>query len=213
MPSATTSQSGLNTTYKPEVVVSVGYSPEPDTVGSNISHVVLIVAYSTVIVVSVAGNGIVLLSAVTCRRMRTVTNYHFIVNLAGADLMMAVFCVPFTFIANWLVDRWPFGAATCPIVPYLQTIVVFISAFTLVGLVAKNGQWPRSRFILDSEVSNVRTCRNTLAKISRNSVWSSLNCSLCPDNEVSNAMKATWPRGHGLVAKNGLISCHDEHRA
>lgn len=139
------SQYALNTTDKPEVV-SGGFSPEPETVGSNISHVVLIVAYSTVIVASVAGNGIVLLSVVTCRRMRTVTNYHFIVNLAGADLMMAVFCVPFTFIANWLVDRWPFGAAMCPIVPYLQTIVVFVSAFTLVGLVAKTAAyspyWP-----------------------------------------------------------------------
>ena len=65
--------------------------------------------------------------------MRTVTNY-FIVSLAGADLMMAVLCVPFTFVANWLVDRWPFGAAMCPVVSYLQTVAVFLSAFTLVGL-------------------------------------------------------------------------------
>jgi len=111
-------------------------------VGSNISHAVLIVAYSSVIVVSVAGNGIVILSVITCRRVRTVTNY-FIFSLAGADLMTAVMCVPFTFIANWLVDRWPFGAAMCPIVSYLQTVSVFLSAFTLVGLVANTlAPWP-----------------------------------------------------------------------
>ena len=110
---------------------------DTEMVGSNLSHAVLIVAYSSVIVVSVAGNGIVILSVITCRRMRTVTNY-FLVSLAGSDLMMAVLCVPFTFIANWLVDRWPFGTTMCPIVPYLQTVSVFLSAFTLVGLVAKN---------------------------------------------------------------------------
>jgi len=52
--------------------------------------------------------------------------------------MMAVLCVPFSFIANWLVDSWPFGLAMCPTVSYLQTVSVFLSAFTLVGLI--NGQ-------------------------------------------------------------------------
>jgi len=133
--------SAVNATGLPEVLASVsGYSPEPEpeTVGSNdIWHAVVILAYSSLIVVSVAGNGIVILSVVTCRRMRTVTNY-FIVSLASADLVMAVLCIPPTFIANWLVDRWPFGAVMCPVVTYLQTVSVFLSAFTLVGLVAKN---------------------------------------------------------------------------
>ena len=143
MASSTTLHAALNTTNKPELQTLVsGDSAEPETVGTIISHVVLVVAYASVVVVSVAGNGIVMLSVVTCRRMRTVTNYRFIVNLAGADLMMAVFCVPFTFIANWLVDRWPFGTAMCPIVPYLQTVAVFLSAFTLVGLLTKSGLFP-----------------------------------------------------------------------
>ena len=134
-----TSPTILNTTDLPEIQTSVsGYTPKPETVGSSISHVVLVIAYLFIIVTSVAGNGIVILSVITCRRMRTVTNY-FLVSLASADLMMAVLCIPFTFIANWLVDRWPFGTAMCPIVPYLQSIAVFLSAFTLVGLVAKTG--------------------------------------------------------------------------
>jgi len=138
----------VSATDQPVVLSSVsGYLTDNETVQSNVWHAVVVIAYTSVIVVSVAGNGIVVLSVVTCRRMRTVTNY-FIVSLAGADLMMAVLCVPFTFIANWLVDRWPFGAAMCPVVLYLQTVSVFLSAFTLVGLVAKNGLnclhgWPR----------------------------------------------------------------------
>jgi len=90
-----------------------------ETVGSDISHAVIVVAYSSlrtvlmistyfhifprvpvcfqvvayssVIVMSIAGNGIVIVSVITCRRMRSVTNY-FIVSLAGADLVMAVLC-------------------------------------------------------------------------------------------------------------------------
>jgi len=134
MASPTILDGAVITTDIPEGQTLVpGYSPTPETVGSNISHVVLVVAYSSVMVASIAGNGIVILSVITCRRMRTVTNY-FIVSLAGADLMMAVLCLPFTFIANWLVDGWPFGAAMCPIVLYMQTVAVFLSAFTLVGL-------------------------------------------------------------------------------
>jgi len=137
MESSTTPEVAIEVTDKPEVPRSVsGNSTEPGTAGDDISNAVVIVAYSSVIVVSVAGNGIVILSVVTCRRMRTVTNY-FIVSLASADLVMAVLCVPFTFIANWLSDRWPFGSAMCPVVPYLQTVSVFLSAFTLVGLVVK----------------------------------------------------------------------------
>ena len=123
-----------NASGQPEVLSSVsGCWTADEAARSNVWHAVVIVAYSSVIVVSVAGNGIVVLSVVTCRRMRTVTNY-FIVSLAGADLMMAVLCVPFTFVANWLVDHWPFTAAMCPLVLYLQTVSVFLSAFTLVGL-------------------------------------------------------------------------------
>jgi len=174
-----TSNGAVNTTDKSEVQTLLSdYSREPETSGSNISHIIVIVAYSSVIVISVAGNGIVMLSVITCRRMRTVTNYHFIVNLAGADLMMAVFCVPFTFIANWLVDRWPFGAALCPIVPYLQTVAVCLSAFTLVGLVAESASWPRSLFFclinLHVDVLNGST-RDSVNEISQISVWLTSN--------------------------------------
>ena len=53
------------------------------------TQVVFVVLYSMVVILSVGGNGLVIFSIVTCRRMRTVTNY-FIVNLASADLLMAV---------------------------------------------------------------------------------------------------------------------------
>lgn len=111
---------------QPEVVA------DDDSRSGSVRHAVVICAYSSVIVASIFGNGLVVLSVVTCRRMRSVTNY-FIVSLASADLLMAL-GIPFALVANWVAHRWPFGAALCPIITYLQVVAVFLSAFTLVGL-------------------------------------------------------------------------------
>lgn len=60
--------------------------------------------------------------------------HWFIVNLACADVLMATLCVPFTFVANVLLVRWPFGAALCPLVHYSQAVAVLLGAFTLVAI-------------------------------------------------------------------------------
>lgn len=93
----------------------------------------IVVMYSTVIVLSIGGNSLVIFCILTSRRMRTVTNY-FLLNLACADMLMAVLCVPFTFVANVLIFYWPFGSGLCPLVTYVQAVAVFLSAFTLVGI-------------------------------------------------------------------------------
>jgi neuropeptide Y receptor len=97
------------------------------------AQAIIIVMYSTISVLAVGGNLIVVYIVVAYQRMRTVTNY-FIVNLACSDILMAVMCIPFTFIANLLMHYWPFGAIMCPIVSYVQAVVVFLSAFTLVAI-------------------------------------------------------------------------------
>uniref|UniRef100_A0A3Q4AML5 Gastrin/cholecystokinin type B receptor n=1 Tax=Mola mola TaxID=94237 RepID=A0A3Q4AML5_MOLML len=65
-------------------------------------------------------------------RMRTVTN-SFLLSLAVSDLMMAIFCMPFTLIPNILED-FIFGAAMCKIVSYFMGISVSISTFSLVAI-------------------------------------------------------------------------------
>jgi neuropeptide Y receptor len=47
---------------------------------------------------------------------------------------MAIFCIPFTFVANLLLNYWPFGETMCPLVNYLQVMSVFLSAYTLVAM-------------------------------------------------------------------------------
>ena len=83
------------------------------------ARIIITIMYSTITIVAVGGNGIVCYIVLAYQKMRTVTNF-FIVNLACADLLMAILCIPFTFIANLLVQYWPFGAIMCPVINYAQ---------------------------------------------------------------------------------------------
>ncbi|XP_061514649.1 RYamide receptor isoform X3 [Anopheles gambiae] len=89
--------------------------------------------YITIFVTAVIGNSIVLFIVQSNPRMRTVTNF-FITNLAVGDLMMTLFCVPFTFISLFVLQYWPFGLAMCRLVNYTQAVSVLVSAYTLVAI-------------------------------------------------------------------------------
>ena len=52
------------------------------------------------------------------RRMHTVMNVY-IGNLALADVIIAVFCIPFQFQAA-LIQRWDLPAFMCKLCPFLQ---------------------------------------------------------------------------------------------
>jgi neuropeptide Y receptor len=91
------------------------------------------VLYTLIIVLAVGGNGIVCYIITSSRHMRTITNF-FLLNLAISDIIMAVLCIPFSFISNIVLAHWPFGTAMCPIMTYAQTVSVFLSSLTLVAI-------------------------------------------------------------------------------
>ncbi|KAK0161478.1 hypothetical protein PV327_009944 [Microctonus hyperodae] len=62
------------------------------------------VAYMFVFVVGLVGNSFVIAVVYRSPRMRTVTNF-FIVNLAVADVLVIVFCLPATLVGNILVPQ------------------------------------------------------------------------------------------------------------
>ncbi|XP_028249711.1 cholecystokinin receptor [Parambassis ranga] len=92
----------------------------------------LILLYSLVFFLSLFGNLLIIIVLTVNKRMRTVTN-SFLLSLAISDLMMAIFCMPFTLIPKILKD-FIFGAAMCKIVAYLMGISVSISTFSLVAI-------------------------------------------------------------------------------
>ncbi|XP_076015180.1 cholecystokinin receptor [Genypterus blacodes] len=100
--------------------------------GDDHTLLILILLYSLVFFLSVLGNLLIIVVLTVNKRMRTVTN-TFLLSLAVSDLMMVVFCMPFTLIPSVLKD-FIFGAAMCKIVAYLMGISVSISTFSLVAI-------------------------------------------------------------------------------
>src|SRR6218665_1514041 len=92
------------------------------------SQVVLIVLYTATTFLSIIGNIVVIIVFTAGRRSRTDLRW-FLITLAASDLIMAVFCMPFTFTMA-MTGHWVFTAPMCPIVLYLQTVSVTASVFT-----------------------------------------------------------------------------------
>lgn len=67
--------------------------------------VVYCIAYVIVFLVGLVGNSFVIAVVLRMRNMRTVTNY-FIVNLAIADILVIVFCLPATLMSNIFVRKY-----------------------------------------------------------------------------------------------------------
>lgn len=66
--------------------------------------VVICIAYLAVFVVGVLGNVCVVMVVASFPRMRSTTNL-FIANLAIADLLVNVLCLPFTLVSNVLQGK------------------------------------------------------------------------------------------------------------
>lgn len=79
---------------------------------------VLICFHCIVFVVGLVGNTLVCVAVYRNHTMRTVTNY-FIVNLAVADFLVILFCLPPSVVWD-VTSTWFFGVAMCKIVLYLQ---------------------------------------------------------------------------------------------
>lgn len=89
---------------------------------------IFIVLYSITTLLAIIGNVLTIVVFTKGKKCRTDIR-PFLLNLAFADLIMALFCIPFTF-SNQLLSRWIFSPPTCPIVVFLQLTAVTASVFT-----------------------------------------------------------------------------------
>lgn len=104
------------------------WSPPPLT---NL-ELVVVPLYILIFCLAVIGNILVILTLVQNKRMRTVTNV-LLLNLAVSDLLLAVFCMPFTVIPM-LMRNFIFGGIVCIMIRYFQGVSIAVSCFTLVAL-------------------------------------------------------------------------------
>ncbi|XP_023237927.1 orexin receptor type 1-like isoform X2 [Centruroides sculpturatus] len=90
---------------------------------------VLISLHITVFAVGLVGNSLVCISVYRNHSMRTVTNY-FIVNLAVADFLVILVCLPPSVLWD-VTETWFFGGIMCKLVLYFQSVSVSVSVLTL----------------------------------------------------------------------------------
>uniref|UniRef100_A0ABM0MEN2 Neuropeptide FF receptor 1-like n=1 Tax=Saccoglossus kowalevskii TaxID=10224 RepID=A0ABM0MEN2_SACKO len=82
------------------------------------STIMLMILNFAVFVAAVIGNTLVIIVVARNAHMRNVTNY-FLVNLAVADLLVAMFCVPFQ-LGYDIYTNWVYGTAMCKLTGFLQ---------------------------------------------------------------------------------------------
>ncbi|KAH7942913.1 allatostatin-A receptor [Rhipicephalus sanguineus] len=88
------------------------------------------ILFGAIAVIGFFGNALVVLVVLCDPQMRSTTN-NLIINLAMADLLFIVFCVPFTGW-DYTLNYWPFGDTWCRIVQYLVIVCAYASIYTLV---------------------------------------------------------------------------------
>ncbi|ESN91625.1 hypothetical protein HELRODRAFT_129617, partial [Helobdella robusta] len=89
-------------------------------------------SYIIIFLLAVIGNALVVMTLANNRNMRTITNI-FLLNLSISDMLLAVFCMPFTLIPTLMQD-FIFGYVVCKLVRYLQGLVVGVCVFTHVTI-------------------------------------------------------------------------------
>ncbi|KAJ8379300.1 hypothetical protein SKAU_G00000780 [Synaphobranchus kaupii] len=90
------------------------------------------IAYSTIVIVSVVGNIVVIWIIVAHKRMRTVTNY-FLVNLAFAEASMSAFNTVINF-AYGVHNEWYFGLVYCRFHNFFPIAAVFASIYSMTAI-------------------------------------------------------------------------------
>ncbi|XP_060842772.1 RYamide receptor-like isoform X1 [Rhopalosiphum padi] len=94
---------------------------------------VVYLMYTAVFIVSLVGNGLVCYVVLSSTQMQSATNM-FIVNMAIGDLVMTLFCVPFPFVASFLLQYWPLENYLCQTFTFGKIVAVMVSAYTLVAI-------------------------------------------------------------------------------
>ena len=84
-----------------------------------LEEIITLPFYSLIFILSVVGNLLVIITLIQNKRMRTVTNV-FLLNLSISDLLLAVFCMPFTIVPIML-RNFIFGATMCVLLRYMQS--------------------------------------------------------------------------------------------
>lgn len=91
--------------------------------------IIVPIVFAIIVLVGLVGNLLVVIVVKFNPQMYSTTNL-LIINLAIADLMFIIFCVPFT-AWDYAFPYWPFGNIWCKVVQYLIVVCAYASIYTV----------------------------------------------------------------------------------
>lgn len=97
-------------------------------------QVLLLSVYWTMTLLAICSNTSILL-VVACRRRLWTPSVLLSSNLLLASLASALLCMPLT-LQSLVSRRWTLGWLCCKLLPFLQSVCVFVSSFTVVSISA-----------------------------------------------------------------------------
>ena len=95
-----------------------------------LTTIIVPLTFGLIVLVGMFGNALVIIVVATNAQMRSTTNM-LILNLAVADLLFIVLCVPST-ATDYVLNAWPFGLVWCQTVQYLIYATSYVSIYTLI---------------------------------------------------------------------------------
>ncbi|CAH0725252.1 unnamed protein product, partial [Brenthis ino] len=174
----------------PHGLVCIHEPHSEDYISVYIFQLCVYIMYGIIFVIALLGNGLVCFVVHSSPRMKTVTNY-FIMNLAVGDILMTLFCIPFSFVPMLILRYWPFGAVMCKVVNYSQAVSVLVSAYTLLAISV-------DRYFVITRPLKPRLGK-TAAKLVMCGVWCGALATAAPILVVSQLQKPSlWHQVCGL---------------
>ncbi|CAF1076422.1 unnamed protein product [Adineta steineri] len=154
LPSPTNSFTSTNSTAVTSSMASTTPSPMPLVQALPVALVL-----SSIVVLCICGNILVILSVFTFRPLRTVQNF-FIVSLAFSDMFIAIMVMPFHIVRH-ILDRWVFGEILCQIF-VTSDVLLCTSSILNLSAIALDRYWAISDPI---QYARKRTIRRVLFMI------------------------------------------------
>nr|XP_054773734.1 QRFP-like peptide receptor [Lytechinus pictus] len=102
------------------------------------ADIILITCYTIIFVLALGGNLLVIFVVARKKYMQTAINIFF-ASLAISDLLIAVFCVPFTLIEAITVD-WVLGSFMCKALNFVTSVGVVSSILAMMSIAVERHQ-------------------------------------------------------------------------